>query len=720
LGKSQPQANIYRDSSNDKQATSANMASTLLDAVTGTLAQLPERVVTELTQAQVIVDARKSTDNQAVRGTLDRSQPGGPVNAVVAKNARFRTSGVRPGDQIRYFALQTSELIEEYRRGTSSTADISEDMMFELATGNDVGATNYKPIVFPVLEVASETELVTFPLNVAEPTTELFEVQVWRNSSERYTQLQRDLGLYANRGLPRLGWQPSPDRAALEQIVERLNQWLLQGEPDVDWQMPQLLAQLPQALASDAKLARLIDESALTRSAFSVSATDRELLQAAAYEGQLLQEAQWSRDIGRWSGQGATSAPDRAQRLFRWVVGNIQLEQDDQFALPRRPWSTLLFGRGTAENRAWVFAEMCRQRGWTPVVIAVPATAADTADAASIVWCGVEIVDDIYLFDPLLGLTLLADGKPATLRQLRQQPELLRQFDLPNQPYPVVEGAVEQMVAYVVADPFQLSRRAKLLEMQLAGENALRLADNVDRTAQRLARRHDLSRVELWPFPYRVLRDQLNLEAEPRTREAIEFSAFAVRPKLFKARVLHFRGRRELVADADRGNMQADLNDHTEAMALYLDPEVRPSDAVIKQIPAPELREPAILAKVNATYWAGLLSNDRGSYASALDWFDSVLGSNLGKALWAPGAHRNAAIALAATGQPLEAAKRLRSIEGPAAAGNLLLANQFDPPPDAPTNNAESTAETSAQSDADHADAESPAAAPPDPSATDE
>jgi hypothetical protein len=269
------------------------MASTLLDAVTGTLAQLPERVVTELTQAQVIVDARKSTDNQAVRGTLDRSQPGGPVNAVVAKNARFRTSGVRPGDQIRYFALQTSELIEEYRRGTSSTADISEDMMFELATGNDVGATNYKPIVFPVLEVASETELVTFPLNVAEPTTELFEVQVWRNSSERYTQLQRDLGLYANRGLPRLGWQPSPDRAALEQIVERLNQWLLQGEPDVDWQMPQLLAQLPQALASDAKLARLIDESALTRSAFSVSATDRELLQAAAYEGQLLQEAQW-------------------------------------------------------------------------------------------------------------------------------------------------------------------------------------------------------------------------------------------------------------------------------------------------------------------------------------------------------------------------------------------------------------------------------------------
>ncbi len=674
-GEKRPQANINNLGG---QGGSSGRASSLLDSVTSTLAQLPERCVVELSQAQVIVDARKSSDGERVRATFRRrlGQSNGPINTLVAPNARFRSSGVRPGDQARYFIIPSNEYLDEFRRGMSKFADVSDEMQQELNLGIEMGESGFRPWVLSVREVASETEMVVEPTQLAEPIEDGFELQVWRTSDERFVQIQKDLGLYANRGIPRLGWEPSPNRPALVQMVERLNQWLRQGEPQIDWQVTPLLAKLPAKYRDDPKLSQLVSDTALRRSAFSLPSDELKLIQAVAYEGQLLEEAVWLRDIGRWAGRGATSAPKRAERLFDWVIDNVQLEPADEFTLPRRPWQTLLFGRGTAENRAWVFAGLCRQRGWTPLVLLLPVASAENGEVnGRRALCGIEIDGDLLLFDPLLGLPLRnSDGTTATLADIRDQPDLLRQFDLPNVPYPVTADSLAAMEAAIVADPFALSRRARLLELQLAGENALRLSVDADSIAERLAKNHELPPLKLWEFSFETLFEQLNLKSAERTRAAIEFSAFAIRPKLFKARSLHFRGREELVADADRGDMEDEYSDHTEAMTLYLDPEVRPSDELIGRIPIRELAEPTILAKLNATYWAGLLSSDRGLHESAIDWFDSVLSSDLGRRLWSGGAQRNSALAVAAKGDRAKAAEQLRQIDdGPAAVGNKLL-----------------------------------------------
>ena len=156
---------------------------------------------------------------------------------------------------------------------------------------------------------------------------------------------------------------------------------------------------------------------------------------------------------------------ERAKSLFDWTVRNIQLEPDDRSRIPRFPWETLLYGRGTASERAWVFILLLRQLDIDAAVLAIdvgpaagkeqgekgerkevsgegknkkdspqsersaekkragePEKAAESNENASAsrvggektdqnlqAWCvGVLIEGKVYLFDPLLGLPIPA------------------------------------------------------------------------------------------------------------------------------------------------------------------------------------------------------------------------------------------------------------------------------------------------------------------------
>ena len=87
---------------------------------------------------------------------------------------------------------------------------------------------------------------------------------------------------------------------------------------------------------------------------------------------------------------------------------------------------------------------------------------------------------------------------------------------------------------------------------------------------------------------------------------------------------------------------------------------------------------PARLAKVNASYWVGLLSYDLGHHRSALDWFASATESPLGAELWAEGVTRNRALTLHANGEIDKAIAALQSDEETGARyGNRLLAEMW-------------------------------------------
>ncbi len=101
--------------------------------------------------------------------------------------------------------------------------------------------------------------------------------------------------------------------------------------------------------------------------------------------GAAVREAILLRNVSRWARGEEVDDVSRATRLFDWTVRNIQLEPDrPDPASPhfmKRPSETLIFGTGTALERAWVFILLARQQGLDAVMLAVDDAAAGEAPA---------------------------------------------------------------------------------------------------------------------------------------------------------------------------------------------------------------------------------------------------------------------------------------------------------------------------------------------------
>jgi hypothetical protein len=660
-----PSANPSVKQSQHEALRRADRADALLKSAVRQLSDLPAGVDTELRQPQVVLDASKSSDGQDVLAVFLRnpSVPDGPVNvvSVPAKNSRFRALGVKPGDILKYYVLEDETVDDESR-----AAGFTQRRAMEL-------------IVAQVVD--DETLLVETGLNMEVPNPE--RIEIWRFVDERQREIHRQLVQYQTYRLPPLGWEPSPDSKTLDQIVVLLNQWLRQSNPQVDWRIEPLLQSLPPELLSDTQLAPRLSSQALEATVFE------------PHEGRLLQEAVWHRDIARWARGESFNNVDRAAALFDWTVRNVQLDADEA-ALPHRPWKVLAFGRGTAEQRAWVFALLCRQLGLDVVVLAIPPAAAENnADSIAAAQSTSEafqfwlpaLVDNgqLYLFDARLGLPVpgpKGEGV-ATLQQVQADDALLRQLDLPDEPYPVSTDRVSHLAAWIVADPFELTKRARLVDGQLTGDNRVVLSVDATAQADQLKSVRRVAKVQLWELPFRTLRDQLTLEntsGNPaRSREVFAFESFAVRPVLWKARTRHFQGRREVVDDEKSKGADEAIDDHREAAQLYTDKSVRPTDRAIAQTPSGEQRVNSS-AKLDATYWVGLLLFGDGKYDVAAPWL-SRPELRAEDSRWKFGASYNLARTYEAQGKIDEAVALLEADVSPQRHGNLLRARRLKSQP---------------------------------------
>jgi hypothetical protein len=281
----------------------------------------------------------------------------------------------------------------------------------------------------------------------------------------------------------------------------------------------------------------------------------------------------------------------------------------------------------------------------------------------------------LYLFDPRLGLPIPGpnDEGVATLEQVRSDDALLRQLDVDGSPYPLHADAFKDVEAYIVADPFDLTWRARLLESKLAGEDNLVLTSAPSEIAVQLKEIPGLAAVKLWDVPFRTLRDQLNLSKTPRYSEAVAFEPFAHRPGLWKARVLHFQGRH---AEAEKGSLDEATDDHRDAAALYTSKQVRPTDRQIERTGSSEKRRVDSTAKLDATYWIGLMSYDDGKFDVAADWLGRPE-LTADDSLWASGARYNLARAQEARSNFADAAKLLEEDKSPQQHGNRIRARRL-------------------------------------------
>lgn len=627
----------------------------LFSAVVQQLRNLPSYVDTVLTPPTVILDSKASSDGEdvlAICGMVPGADDG-PDNCIIASthNGRFRSLGVRPGDILKYYVLYDED---------SAETGISQTVSMDLT-------------VAQVLD--DNSLLVEGGLN--RPVTEPAKIEIWRYSDERLNDIARDIATYERYRLPVFDWEPSPDGRVLEQMTERLNQWMRQSPPKVKWSADPLLATLAPQIAKDDRLAPLITPEALADSVVQ------------PHEGRLLQEAVWLRDIARLSQVESFSDVAQATAIFDWIVRNIQLDADSA-AMPYRPWESLLFGHGTAEQRAWIFALMARQMGLDVVVLEVPAKPqADDGAGESKFWLPALLTGGkLYLFDTRLGLPIPKQGGEgvATLEELQADPQLLRQLDLEDSTYPVTAEQLQHVTAHVVADPFDLSRRAAAIESKLSGDDRLALAVSPSALADKLKTVPGVVGVEIWDAPFRILRDQLRVPIETRRQMATEFEPFAWRPTLWKARVLGFQGRKTGDADSPNANLDEIVDDQAEAIGLYTSPLVRLPDRVLNSLTSEPKKKIYSAAKDAASYWVGLLLFDQGKFDLAEGWFgDPRLAAKTG-AYWASGTRYNLARTYEAEGKYAEAIKLYEADDSPQRDGNRLRAQQLKlkPQPAAP------------------------------------
>jgi tetratricopeptide (TPR) repeat protein len=310
------------------------------------------------------------------------------------------------------------------------------------------------------------------------------------------------------------------------------------------------------------------------------------------------------------------------------------------------------------------------------VMLTIPAEEEGSADTF---WLP-ALVDDgqLYLFDTELGMPIPGgDGKgAATLAEAQADGTLLDALAIDDTLYRVTADEAKRAVANVVASPFELSGRARRLEKELTGDARLAISVDAQALAEAVGGAEGVTDVRLWPLPFQTTLEQLTIGQSSRVNEAVAFQPFAWRPLLYKARVLHFQGKKETRKDPNRTGWVETTDSHQEAGKLYMDPRVRPPNRLLDALGSEDKRDVYTTAKSHASYWLGLLSFDDGRYDSAADWLGRLLEAEP-DGPWASGARYNLARTYEELGRTDEAVALLEADDSPGRHGNLLRARRL-------------------------------------------
>ena len=195
-------------------------------------------------------------------------------------------------------------------------------------------------------------ELLDYAIDNLNRVDEFGSARIAPQINRRFVELRQA----ANKGAKRapnslLSAWPEPEM--LRQITDRLNQWMRVQPPPAKWQVDPLVASLPEPLGD---LPQVKD---LARMEFT------------RFDGYALQGDAWLRNVANWAKGDVIDDLERAKNLFDWTVRNIQLDDYSPDRPPLFPWETLLFGRGTATERAWTFILLLRQLDIDAALLAV-------------------------------------------------------------------------------------------------------------------------------------------------------------------------------------------------------------------------------------------------------------------------------------------------------------------------------------------------------------
>jgi hypothetical protein len=237
-----------------------------------------------------------------------------------------------------------------------------------------------------------------------------------------------------------------------------------------------------------------------------------------------LQTSLWLRGIVDWSLTSEDSDLEKASSLFDWTVRNIDLvgayQLDPQTGEPYpRPLQTLretlILGRGTRADRAWLFVSLLRRIGIDAAILTAQDPEGELGENALFA-VGVLLEGDVYLFEPGRGLPFVAPGgvtlteqgldiQPATLSQAISDPSVCETFDVSEKEedaYPIQASDIASASFCVVLDPIEISHRMRILESKMSGENRLVLTSSPTSLRERFESVEGVQGCKAWNRPF--------------------------------------------------------------------------------------------------------------------------------------------------------------------------------------------------------------------------
>jgi tetratricopeptide (TPR) repeat protein len=362
------------------------------------------------------------------------------------------------------------------------------------------------------------------------------------------------------------------------------------------------------------------------------------------------------------------------------------------------PLQLLLKGHGDAHERGRLFILLCRQAGIDAVFVArIDERVSSTPQPWAV---GVLVDQDLYLFEPQLGLPIPGPGGKgiATLAQVLADPAVLKQLDVPGGPaYPLGPEQLKNLVALIEAEPDSLARRFDLLEQAMPSSRRLVLASHPSQLEPRLRKSKGIGSVSLWRVPFEALHYQIGRhqliasDFEKQVQFQQEESIFmAPETPLMLGRNNHLQGlfeTRDTLPGARKLYMQARTPDAVRE-SVYISDEFRKRMGFQQPLPDDEQQKRLLLetydtmmlrAKQHASYWMGLVHYEAGNYDAAIEWLDERTIQSPLPSPWLAGARYNLARSYEALGQYDKAIAWLRAdADSPQRHGNLLRATWLE------------------------------------------
>ena len=324
---------------------------------------------------------------------------------------------------------------------------------------------------------------------------------------------------------------------------------------------------------------------------------------------------------------------DRAVAAFEFAVRQVSGLRTGS----RRPAMpcvmAALFGRADPRQRAWLFAEVLRQLSIDCVVVE------SAGDEPSDDWLVGAIVEGegVFLFDPSAGIAIpgsrvdveSADAaRPATLREVRDNDDLLRRLDAADgATYPWTAERFQQITVKVIGDSAWWSPRMARLQQELPAEFSMTVFDGLTDTPYRsvglLDRVREAGADGLWDV------DDVLVWEYPEAQSAEFHAAGGEEGAEIAERMRVLRAPRLLVPQEDGVVIERDSS-RPLRMVRMQHLSGAPEEALrdYGTVRSAFSMNPVIvneLAKEDAVYWIALCQYEMGRDESAISTLDSYL-----------------------------------------------------------------------------------------------